>query len=69
VEEFMPHRRKIKKGSFAGHLDELVAVAGIQSDPEPAKAKRKPKRGRDAASVHDRLFERAWSAGERKTSF
>jgi len=59
----------IKKGSFAGHLDELVAVAGIPSDPEPAKAKRKPKRGRDAASVHDRLFERASSAGEREPSF
>jgi len=65
----MPHRRMIKKGSFAGHLDELVAVAGTESNPEPAKAKRKPKRGRDAANVHDRLFERAWNAGERKTSF
>lgn len=63
----MPHRRMIKKGSFAGHLDELVAVAGTQSDPEPAEAKRKPKRGRDAATIHDRLFEQAWNAGERKT--
>jgi len=59
----------IKKGSFAGHLDELVAVAGTQPKSEPAKAKRKPKRGRDAVSVHDRLFERARNAGERKTSF
>jgi len=63
----MPHRRIVKKGSFAGHLDELVAVAGTQSDSEPGKGKRKPRLGRDGASVHDRLFERALKAGDRKT--
>jgi hypothetical protein len=63
----MPHKRMIKKGSFAGHFDELVKVAGTEPDSESAKATRNPKPGRDGASVHDRLFERAWEPGERKT--
>jgi hypothetical protein len=61
VEAFMPHRRIVKKGSFAGHLDELVKVLE-KSDPKTGKAKRTPKLRPESASVHDHLFERAWKA-------
>ena len=59
----MSGRRKVKKGSFAGHLDELVKhfpqkprASGEKPDSHP--------QGQDAQqekrSIHALLFERAW---------
>ena len=55
----MPHRRRMKKGSFSGHFDELVKHFGKErTDLRPpgksAKLKRKPK-----MCVHQALFESA----------
>ena len=59
----MSSRRKVKKGSFAAHLDELVKqfpqesrasrekMASRRDDPEAQQEKR---------SIHALLFERAW---------
>ena len=61
LEHAMPGKRPVKGGSFGGHFDELV-----KQFPHD-KAKARPDREEDSkssdsdASVHDRLFERAWS--------
>jgi hypothetical protein len=53
----MPHRRKIKKGSFDGHFDELVKQF---VHPSKREAPSKPaKSGRARKSIHQALFERA----------
>ena len=57
----MPDRRKVRKGSFAGHLDQLVEHFTPESPPRTAvpsklsRRKRKPK----TASVHQALFDGA----------
>jgi hypothetical protein len=59
----MPHRQPRKKGSFGGHLDELLKQFEHESREEPgerAKApedKRKPDRG---------LFERSWRKADKR---
>jgi hypothetical protein len=57
----MPDRKSGKKGSFDGDLDELVRVF----KPTPATERDGREDGpspEDKATVHDRLFERAWRA-------
>ncbi len=56
----MSHRRTIRKGSFGDDLDTLVKA--LETTPSGEADKRKPKSaGRiDEASIHDRLYERAW---------
>jgi len=58
----MPHRRKSEKGSFAGHIDELVThfsarEAAASSGKSPAQ--RSPEL-QEKVDVHAALFERAW---------
>ena len=62
----MPHKRTVKKGSFAGHLDELVKAFEPEPPSGPDKTKRKKKLRPDGMSVHDRLFVRAWKADDGK---
>lgn len=59
----MPHRRRVHKGSFGSHFDELVkhfrnhqnkAGNGVAKPPDDAE---KP------SNIHDRLFETAWHKG------
>jgi hypothetical protein len=55
----MPNRKSGKKGSFDGDLHDLVRVF----KPGPARARDGNEDGPqsdDGATVHDRLFERAW---------
>jgi hypothetical protein len=59
VEVFMPHRRKIKKGSFAGALDEVVEQfargrVGVSERPKRDKGREEDRH------INDRLFERVW---------
>ena len=61
----MPHRRKIKKGSFAGHFDELVEQFP-EERTDPA-SRTDPKRSDDDKDIHDRLFERAWRDSRKET--
>ena len=58
----MPHRRRVKKGSFGGHFDELVKHF-------PEKPSKSPEKDEDASedkrNVHDKLFESAWRRSEK----
>jgi len=55
----MPHRRTPRKGSFGGHIDELVTHFP-EKDGE-AKRKRRDERARkENLDIHALLFERAW---------
>lgn len=64
AEVVMPHRRIVKKGSFASHFDDLlkhfshhrakVSNSPTVTEKKPNKPKHKPK-----VSVHQALFERA----------
>lgn len=65
AEETMPHRRRGKKNSFGGHLDDLVKHFTEQPSNEQGTDKSAPK---DDRSIHDRLFESAWghSKGARR---
>ena len=56
----MPGRRPVKKGSFDSHFDEVVKHFPHEkpdTQPDGGKDSGKP----TDASVHDRLFESAWS--------
>jgi hypothetical protein len=52
----MPHRRLAQKGSFSGHLDELVKHFSAPTKQSKAKPPAVKKR---KISVHQALFERA----------
>jgi len=55
----MPKRRQVKKGSFGSHFDEVVKhFPHEKADIRPVGGKEKS--GDQDASVHDKLFERAW---------
>jgi hypothetical protein len=55
----MPHRRTVKKGSFAGHFDELVNQF---PDPEtkPGKRTKRDRTLKEKLDIHAALFEQAW---------
>ena len=59
----MPHRRRVEKGSFASHFDELVpqfpAGEARPSSSGDSTTKRSA-RLQDKIDVHALLFERAW---------
>ena len=58
----MPHRRRVQKGSFGGHFDELVSQfpfgqTASRSDNDPAGRSLKLQ---ERIDIHALLFERAW---------
>jgi hypothetical protein len=55
----MPHRRKGKKGSFAGHLDELVKHFP-DDDPKSERCERDDQALKEKLDILALLFERAW---------
>ena len=58
----MPHRRRVHKGSFASHLDELLAKFP-EGEPAAPRASRSPKRSpelQEKIDIHALLFARAW---------
>ncbi len=60
----MPHRRRPQKGSFGSHFDELVKHFPENGDETDQPRSDDP--NPDGRSVHDRLFETAWSHKDRK---
>jgi hypothetical protein len=63
----MPHRRTVKKGSFGGHLDDLVKhFPHGQPQTKTDESEERDRRDREA-SIHDRLFERAWREAREET--
>lgn len=55
----MPHRRRVQKGSFGTHFDELVKHFPSGQDARE-KGRDEPARKEDKRSVHDKLFDSAW---------
>lgn len=58
----MPHRRRVQKGSFGSHFDELVAQFPGEEAQFPsgnAAAKRSPKL-QEKIDIHAWLFQQAW---------
>lgn len=56
----MSHRRTIRKGSFGDDLDTLVEALETSTSGEADTRKPKSADRIDEASIHDRLYERAW---------
>ena len=59
AERFMPHRRTFKKGSFAGHFDELVTHFP-HDQAKPTRRARDDRELREKLDIHAALFEQAW---------
>ncbi|HYX45875.1 MAG TPA: hypothetical protein VE820_03495 [Sphingomicrobium sp.] len=64
----MPHRRRVRKGSFGGHLDELVkhfaaedVRCGENAEPTPRSQELQ-----DRIDLHARLFESAWKLDDER---
>jgi hypothetical protein len=58
----MPHRRRLQKGSFGSHFDELVSrFPAVEEQPTsaPGAAKRDPKL-QAKIDIHALLFRAAW---------
>jgi hypothetical protein len=60
----MPHRRRVRKGSFKSHFDELVArFSEAETVPSPGDSPpKRPSRLQDKIDIHALLFARAWQA-------
>jgi len=53
----MPHRRRVEKGSFGGHLDDLVKNFPHKPTADDAA---KTQRQDEDRHINERLFESAW---------
>ena len=63
----MPHRRRVQKGSFGSHFDELVArFPSDETAAEKSSAERSAEL-QQKIDIHAALFELAWEV-DRKTS-
>lgn len=61
----MPQRRRVQKGSFGSHFDELVK--NFPHEPEKPEGDDREKRDRasdDPGHINARLFESAWRSSE-----
>ncbi len=54
----MPHRRRVQKGSFESHFDELVEKFPV-TDGSGGSTSRSPEL-QQRIDIHAALFERAW---------
>ena len=59
----MPNRRRVQKGSFGGHFDELVVnfPANEPQSPSAQPTRRDPKL-QQKIDIHAMLFKLAWKA-------
>lgn len=55
----MPHRRPVRKGSFEGHFDDLVAQFP-DAERKGSERKTKDPKLKEKIDIHGLLFERAW---------
>ena len=58
----MPHRRRVQKGSFGSHFDELVTQfpADEPSAPPEKKSAKRSAQLQEKISIHALLFQQAW---------
>ena len=64
----MPHRRRVQKGSFGSHFDELLARFPAGEAPRPRgnrSAKRSPEL-QEKIDIHALLFAQAWKIDEER---
>jgi hypothetical protein len=59
AEEHVPHRRRVQKGSFGSHFDELV-VQFPASAPAESRPSDRSRELQEKIDIHAALFERAW---------
>ena len=61
----MPHRRRVQKGSFNSHFDELVVQFSGETTPtsKSVPAQRRPEL-QEKIDIHALLFQRAWRLDE-----
>ena len=52
----MPHRRRVKSGSFGSHFDDLVKHFRHHQD----ESKERQASASNEPGVHDRLFQTSW---------
>jgi hypothetical protein len=67
AEEVMPHRRRVQKGSFGGHFDELVKhfPTGSRDAKEQAPSARSQEL-QDRIDLHAQLFDWAWKLDDER---
>jgi hypothetical protein len=56
----MPGRRPVQKGSFGGHLEELVKLFPDHQPTPPEPPHTRSKKLQEKIDIHALLFERAW---------
>lgn len=57
----MPHRRRVQKGSFDSHFDELVVQFSDESAlPSQSGSAQRPTELQERIDIHALLFQRAW---------
>ena len=58
----MPHRRRVQKGSFGSHFDELVARFPPDEPRAPPEKKSTERSAelQEKISIHALLFQQAW---------
>jgi hypothetical protein len=64
----MPHARRVQKGSFGSHFDELVVRFPAVEEPGPS-ARDGPKRDaklQEKIDIHAILFALAWEVGSER---
>lgn len=65
----MPHRRRMERGSFAGHFDALVSqFPAHAAEPEGKHRRARSAELQEKLDIHAALFERAWQLEGRKDS-
>ena len=57
----MPHRRRVQRGSFGSHFDDLV-----KHFPDQPAGDEENARSKNARNGRDRLFESAWRKSQEK---
>ena len=56
----MPHRRRMQRGSFTAHLDELVKHFPSHERGQPADSPQRSAELQEKIDIHARLFQLAW---------
>lgn len=63
----MPHRRRVQKGSFGGHFDELVKHFPAEDRKQPAgESATRSRELQDRIELHAQLFDWAWKMDDER---
>jgi hypothetical protein len=63
AEKYVPHRRRIQKGSFSSHFDELVVQFPVEKRSSDQPSDRSLEL-QEKIEIHALLFKRAWQMDE-----